>query len=119
MGQVSVKIAGRTYPVACKDGEEERVEQLAAHVAAKADQLQTQLGQMPEPRMLLLSAIMIADELFDQTANGGVAPSSTAPPSAAANDLGAVEAKAAAALQRAADRVESLAAALEDRNTGT
>jgi cell division protein ZapA len=65
MGQVMVTIGGRTYPVACKDGEEPHLERLAAGLSEKADQLSRHLGVMSESRLLLMTALMTADEAHE------------------------------------------------------
>nr|WP_310524508.1 cell division protein ZapA [Polymorphobacter sp.] len=65
MGQVVVEIGGRNYPLSCRDGDESHLTQLAAHIAGKADGLTGSLGPMSEPRLLLMAALMVADELHD------------------------------------------------------
>ena len=97
MGQINVTIGGRSYPLACRDGEEERLTKLAAHVDAKAADLAGALGQMSEPRLLLMSAILIADEYFETRER----------------DPGAGEVIAINALDKAAARIEAIATALE------
>lgn len=99
MGQINVTIGGRSYPLACRDGEEERLNRLAAHVDAKAADLQGALGQMSEPRLLLMSAILIADEFFDLKER----------------DPSLGDTIATNALEKAAQRVEAIVAALEKR----
>jgi len=99
VGQINVTIGGRSYPLACRDGEEDRLNRLAAHVDAKAADLQGALGQMSEPRLLLMSAILIADELFDLKER----------------DPSLGDTIAANALEKAAERVEAVVAALEKR----
>jgi cell division protein ZapA len=75
MGQVTVEIGGRTYPLSCRDGGEPHLMALAAGIAAKADKLTSQLGQMSESRLLLMAALMIADELHEaQQGHFGAAP---------------------------------------------
>lgn len=74
MGQVNVQIGGRSYSVACRDGEEERLKRLAAHIDRKAEDLTGALGQMSEPRLLLMSGLLIADELFELREGSGTAP---------------------------------------------
>lgn len=68
MGQVTVTLNGRTYRLRCGDGEEERVIALADHVRSKLDGLVRQFGQPGHDRLLLMSALLIADELWDTTA---------------------------------------------------
>lgn len=65
MGQVIVSIGGRNYPLSCRDGDEGRIAELANGIAAKAEGLTRSLGGMSEPRLLLMSALMIADELHE------------------------------------------------------
>lgn len=65
MAQVNIIIAGRPYALTCRDGEEERLQQLAAHLNRKAEELTGRLGQLAEPRLLLMTALLVADEFFD------------------------------------------------------
>ncbi|KAB7648745.1 cell division protein ZapA [Polymorphobacter fuscus] len=75
MGQVNVQIGGRGYPLSCRDGDEPHLAALAADIAAKADRLTGQLGQMSESRLLLMTALMIADELHEaRKGHFGTAP---------------------------------------------
>ncbi len=48
MPQVSVQIANRTYDLACGEGEEARVQELAAYVEEKVSELRRQLPGTPE-----------------------------------------------------------------------
>ena len=45
--QVSIQIANRTYELACGDGEEPRVQELAAYVDSKVTELRRQMKQHP------------------------------------------------------------------------
>jgi cell division protein ZapA len=69
MGQVAVTINGRTYTLQCTDGEEARLVELAGHVAARADALaaefQSQDGPIGDDRLMLLTALLLADELWE------------------------------------------------------
>ena len=69
MGQVAVTINGRTYTLRCADGEEARVTELATYVKARADALAEEFrsddGPIGDDRLLLLTAILIADELWE------------------------------------------------------
>ncbi len=93
MAQIDVTIGGRSYPLACRDGEEAHLTALAAQLQAKADELGQALGTMSEPRLLLMAGILVADELSEVRKAGGHA------------DLSRLEVLAA--------RAEALAAALE------
>lgn len=71
MGQINVSIGGRSYPLACGDGEEAHLTALAEHLQRKADELTGALGTMSEPRLLLMAGILIADELFEVRKKNG------------------------------------------------
>ena len=61
MPQVEVTIGGRTFEVACQDGEEQYLVTAAALLDAEAAHLSAQIGRMPESRMLLMAGLMLAD----------------------------------------------------------
>ena len=65
MAQVQVTVNGKHYPLACADGEEDRLHKLAAYVDSKAVSLAKQLGHVNEARLILMAAVLIADELHD------------------------------------------------------
>lgn len=65
MGQVSVTLNSRTYRLACEDGEVERLVELAQYVKERVDNLTLEFGQVGEERLLLMAALLIADELWD------------------------------------------------------
>ena len=68
MGQVTVTLNGRSYRLRCGDGEEQSLLALADHVRSKLNGLVQQFGQAGEDRLLLMSALLIADELWDAKA---------------------------------------------------
>ena len=65
MTELEISIGGRTFSVACDNEEQEKVKEAAALISEEADSIQNQLGRLPEPKMLLLSALMIADRLVE------------------------------------------------------
>lgn len=67
MADVRLAIAGRSYDVHCADGEEDRLQQLAALVDAKARS--TQVGT--EVRQLLFAALILADEAYESQNKAG------------------------------------------------
>jgi cell division protein ZapA len=101
MAQINVMVGGRSYTLSCREGEEARLQRLAAHVSRKAEDLGATLGQMSEPRMLLMSALLVADELFDQKDRAARAAATPV-------DTGA----AAGAITAAAERLELFASQL-------
>ena len=86
LGTISIKIQQRTYRLSCGDGEEERLRQLADHVRSKTDSLREEFGRIGEEHLLLMSAILIADELWDERAKteaGGAKHANSDPEQAA------------------------------------
>lgn len=61
MPTVSVSIGGRSFAVACQDGEEEYLRTAAAYIDAEAQVLGDQAGSLTESRLLLMSGLMLAD----------------------------------------------------------
>jgi cell division protein ZapA len=61
MPQVEITIGGRTFEVACQEGEEQYLISAATILDAEAALLSAQIGRMPEARMLLMAGLMLAD----------------------------------------------------------
>jgi cell division protein ZapA len=74
MGHVAVTINGRTYRFACGDGQESRVGELSAYIQGKLDALGYDLGRIGDERLLVMAALLIADELFEARAEQAAAP---------------------------------------------
>ena len=72
MTELEISIGGRIFLVACNNEEQEKVKEAAALISEEADSIQSQLGRLPESKMLLLSALMIADRLVDVEAGSRV-----------------------------------------------
>jgi cell division protein ZapA len=62
MAYVVVTIAGRTYRMACDDGEEAHLEELARHVEQKILSLRDGFGEIGEQRIVVMAALTMADE---------------------------------------------------------
>ena len=65
MAQVDVSVNGQSYRIACEDGQEDRLVDLAAMVDEKVIGLVNQIGQVGSNRLLVMAALIIADELVD------------------------------------------------------
>ena len=65
MAQVDVSVNGQSYRIACEDGQEDRLVDLAAMVDGKVLDLVNQIGQVGSNRLLVMAALIIADELVD------------------------------------------------------
>ena len=60
--EVEIHIGGRTFEVACQEGEQQFLQSAAALLDAEAQVLVDQIGRIPEPRMLLMAGLMLADK---------------------------------------------------------
>jgi cell division protein ZapA len=63
MAPVVLTIAGRTYRMACDDGEEAQLKELARIVENKILTLRESFGDIGEQRIVVMAAITIADEI--------------------------------------------------------
>ncbi|MDP2087285.1 MAG: cell division protein ZapA [Gemmobacter sp.] len=63
MPELDIQIGGRSFQVACQEGEELFLRTAAGLLDAEATPLMAQAGRMPEARMLLMSGLMLADRL--------------------------------------------------------
>src|SRR5208283_618254 len=107
MAQVSLTVNGCSFAITCDDGQETRIRRLGQYVDAKVAEFVGTLGQVGEARLLLLAALVIADELAD--ANEALQQQARAQPA----DAGAAEDVAASGVHGIAQRIESIAARLE------
>ncbi|MBR2654963.1 cell division protein ZapA [Yoonia sp.] len=62
MPQIEIFIGGRTFEVACQEGEEHFLHSAAAMLDAEASTLAEQIGRLPEARMLLMAGLLLADK---------------------------------------------------------
>ena len=77
MAEVNISINGRNFGIACDDGQEQRVTDLANFVNARLKEISQSGGGTNESHLLVLTSIVMADELFDMrdaAANGNKAP---------------------------------------------
>jgi cell division protein ZapA len=105
MPLVNVMVNGRAYTIACDDGEEAHLKDLASHVDAKAREVLSSVGQVGDSRMLLMAALLIADEHHELTARAGTASD---------GEKQSLHLRAEQAESAAADVLESAAKRLED-----
>jgi len=106
MAQVTITINGRNYPVACNAGEESRIGELARYVDGKVKAFAKEFGAVGEARLLLLTALVLADELAEarEAQNGHHGAGNGAAP--------AVE-NLASGIDDLAQRIEAIATRLE------
>ena len=97
MGEVTISVAGRAYQVVCEDGEEDRLNAIAARVDHEAQAFGGATPSLSESRLLLMCSLLLADKLDEAEK---AAPAADAPASAEV-DISAIE--------DAAARIEALA----------
>lgn len=62
MPEIEIEIGGRTFEVACQEGEEHYLKFAAKMLDEEASVLASQIGRIPEARMLLMAGLMLADK---------------------------------------------------------
>ena len=95
MAEVSITVAGRDYSIPCRDGEEPHLKRLETLMARHAETANRASGGLSSERTLLYLALILADLLEETERN---------PPSGVSPVL----------LDNIADRLEAVAAALEE-----
>lgn len=65
MAQVEITINGQPYRVACEDGQENRLGDLARMLDAHVGDLVEQIGQVGQTRLLVMASLLVADELME------------------------------------------------------
>ena len=65
MANVNIKFNGKDYLLSCDDGQEENLKELANHLNKKFNKLKSDLGNIGENKLLLISSIKVIDEYYD------------------------------------------------------
>ena len=65
MANVNIRFNGKDYLLSCDDGQEENLRELAGHLNKKFDELKSNLGNIGENKLLLISSIKVVDEYYD------------------------------------------------------
>jgi cell division protein ZapA len=116
MASVNVTINGRNYRMACEDGEEPHLMELARDLDERIARLRSSFGEIGDMRLTVMAALMISDELTEAAKQMRTLDDELA----RVRDMGevagdrveATENAVSAALNSAADRIERLARAL-------
>jgi cell division protein ZapA len=106
---VDLTIAGRTYQVACREGEEDSLRAAARLVDGKSREALAGLGTLSEARQFLFASLLLADQLMDDKPQLAVAPAAEPAPAPPRPDPALV-----LRAESLADRLESLAMTLEN-----
>lgn len=112
MSQLDIQINGRTYNIACDDGQEEHLKKLAVFFGDRVEELAGTLGQIGDARLMLMTGLMIADEMSDAYAEIDELKAELTALKKANADT-SVEEKSAEVIGSMATRIEALAIKLE------
>ena len=123
MPEVNITVGGRKFEVACQPGEEKYLEAAATLLDGEAQLLSSQIGRVPEARMLLMAGLMLADKtagLEERLEKAEEELIALRKGGATASEIREVRVEVVPpsvqeALTQAAERAEALAAELEER----
>jgi len=65
MAQVTISVMGRTYRMACEDGQEDHLSGLAGGFEKIIGELRGSFGEIGDQRLMVMAAILIMDRLRD------------------------------------------------------
>lgn len=108
MPQITVLIAGKSYRMACGEGEESRLEGLAAMLDAKIVEMRQAFGEIGDMRLQVMAALTFADLLVDSQARIGALEAEVA-------ELRGLVAGADERRQRSEERVSDAVVAAAER----
>ena len=108
MAQVTLRINGYSYTLGCMDGEEQHLEAMAVELGNRIDTVRLAAGPSGESRMLVMAALMMADDIFELRRQLETAQSNSAAFAAVGTDP-----KLGRKLNRMAKRAEEIAEGLE------
>jgi cell division protein ZapA len=116
MAHVTVSINSRQYRMACEDGEEGHLAELAIDFDRRIEQLRERFGEIGDSRLLVMAALTVSDQLSEAKRRiaqleqelSGIHDARVV----AADRSHATQAAVAAALNAAADRIERVTKSL-------
>jgi cell division protein ZapA len=110
MSQVSVTINGRQFRMACEDGQEAHLMELARDLDTRIEGLRTKFGEIGDTRLTVMAALTLADVVLEtgqrvKRLEEEIAALQEAR-AASGERAKAAQASVAAALSAAAERIE-------------
>ncbi len=124
MPDEKISVGGRSFEVACQEGEEEFLHAAAAMLDAEASAISSQIPNLTESRMLLMAGLMLADKTAAMEDNLRIAEAKLAQAleeieSLKANpqtvEVPVIPEAVTDTLAEIAARAEAMAAAVEDK----
>ena len=105
MGEVNITIKDKNYGISCQDGQEKRVTDLGNYVDQRLKSIAQAGAATSENHLLVLTALMLSDEVFDLRDNVGHQTQQLQSAQANQND----EEEMAFAIDKLADRIDQIA----------
>ena len=65
MANVSIKFNGKEFLLSCDDGQEDHLENLLIQINQKFNSLKSDLGNLGENKLLLITAVKVLDEYYE------------------------------------------------------
>ena len=65
MANINIKFNGKDYLLSCDDGQEEHLLELSEYLNARFQDLKSELGNIGESKLLLISSIKVVDEYYE------------------------------------------------------
>lgn len=103
MSKADIEIRGKTFSIACAEGQEERLEALGAKLNARLQELADTIGDVGDMRLLVAAGMSLIDEIE------AARPQPESDLADLQNRITLVERTAAAALSEAAARINTIA----------
>ena len=111
MAQVAVQINGKTFRMACEEGQEQHLMNLARDLDGTIATLRESFGEIGDQRLTVMAGVMMADQLSEARARISVLEADLrkagAPPPRPERDE-RLEGEVAAALDHTAERIERI-----------
>ena len=116
MPQVNIVVNGHAYTMACDEGQQDHLRKLGEFVDGKVRALIASVGQAGDARLILMAALVVADELTEALASLETRDSELAALKHASETsreaLNVASDRTAETLENAAARLEAIAARL-------
>lgn len=124
MAEVNISINGRIHEISCDNGQEGRVVDLASYIDQRLQQIARSGAAYNDAHLMVLTALVIADELFETREKlSALSASSAAAPAPAAKGRKGEAAEAAASpeeekamaqlIEKLAKRIDGIAARVQ------
>ena len=109
MAEANLNINGKSYSIHCEDGQEQRVLELGQFVDSRLRDIAQAGAASSENHLLVLTALMLADEVFDLREDSSALQTKLQTSQANQND----EASVAMAIDELANRIDRIQSRLQ------